>query len=129
MAFKSISKNNTNKNIKPMAIRSYKFNYDHQAEVEFKVDTDKLTKDDAKLLLEFFIWDYDADADPIDEIMKKYAIACIKVQCSENLSLQGIKDDFENAEGFPNIDGSSGIEIVSISGYKFCESWLSMKIE
>lgn len=56
-------------------IRHYNFNYDiYEAEVDFKVDTDIFKEESAKELLEFFTWDYDTEANPIDELMKKYAI-------------------------------------------------------
>lgn len=65
-------------------IRHYTFNYNtYDAEACFKVDTEKFKAEDAKLLLEFFTWDYDKEADPIDELMKKYAIKAIWIATAE----------------------------------------------
>lgn len=63
-----------------MNIRTYKFNYDnYEATVTFKVDTDVFTNEHANATLEFFLWDYDEDEEPITEVLRKYAMEAIKV--------------------------------------------------
>jgi len=110
-------------------IRHYTFNYNtHEAEACFKVDTEKFKEDDAKLLLEFFTWDYDHKADPIDELMKKYAMTAIKVATAENYNLYGVKNWFAEAEGFISIDGSYGVEINLIEKYEFDDEYLEMTV-
>lgn len=110
-------------------IKHYTFNYNiYEAEACFKVDTDIFTKEHAKETLEFFAWDYDKEADPIDEVMKKYAIECIRVATFNNFNVFGVKQDFKNKEGFCNIDGTMGIELNVISGYEFDEGSLAMTI-
>jgi len=111
-------------------IRHYTFNYNmYDAEACFKVDTEKFKAEDAKLLLEFFTWDYDHEADPIDELMKKYAIKAIWVATSENYNEEGVKSWFDEQEGFIAIDGSQGVELTVVSAYEFDEDYLSITIK
>jgi hypothetical protein len=110
-------------------IRHYTFNYNfYEAEACFKVDTEKFKPEDAQLLLEFFSWKYDKEADPIDELMKKYAIKAIWIATAENLNEFGVKDWFEEQEGFIAIDGSQGVELNLIEAYEFDEDSLSMDV-
>lgn len=110
-------------------IKEYTFNYDmFEATAFFIVDTEKFKSEDAKILLEFFTWNYDENADPIDELMKKYAIQAIKIATAENYNDYGVKCWFEENEGFPKIDGSIGIELISVEQYEFDEDKLSVEI-
>ena len=110
-------------------IRHYTFNYNiYEAEAGFKVDTDKFKADDAKLLLEFFTWDYDEEADPIDELMKKYAIKAIWVATFENYNENGVKKWFAESEGLIALDGSQGVELNLVSAFEFDEELLDMEV-
>jgi len=110
-------------------IRHYTFNYNtYDAEACFKVDTEKFKAEDAKLLLEFFTWDYDKEADPIDELMKKYAIKAIWIATAENYNEEGVKSWFAEQEGFIAIDGSQGVELNLVSAYEFDEDALDMEV-
>ena len=110
-------------------IRHYKFNYNHyEAEASFKVDTEKFKAEYAQMLLDFFTWDYDVDADPIDELMKKYAMKAIMVATAESTNEVGVKHWFAAQEGFIALDGSEGVELTSISSYEFDEDALSMEV-
>jgi len=110
-------------------IRHYTFNYNnYKAEACFKVDTEIFKAEDAKLLLEFFTWDYDKDADPIDELMKKYAIKAIYIAAAKNYNENGVKSWFVEQEGFIAIDGSQGVELNMISVYEFDEDYLDMEV-
>lgn len=98
----------------------YKFEYDyHEADVHFKVDTEKFTKEMAYDTLNFFTWDYDEDEDPIYEVMKKYAMEAIRIATFNNYNEFGVIDEFNDNEGFYRIDGSYGITLVQINGYEF----------
>lgn len=111
-------------------IKHYTFNYNvYEAEAAFKVDTEKFTEEKAKATLEFFLWDYDTEADPIDEVMKKYAMEAIKIATFEDYNLAGVIEAFKNKEGFFPIDGSHGIELNLINEYEFDEYDLEMTIE
>ncbi len=110
-------------------IKQYNYDYNSgEAEVTFKVDTDVLTEENAKLMLEFFTWEYDKEANPVDELLKKYAIAAIEVATAENYNENGVKDWFEESEGYLPLDGSQGIELTYVSEYNFEEDWLSITI-
>ena len=111
-------------------IHKYKFNYDfYEAEAYIKVDTEKFKEDDAKLLLEFFSWDYNKEANPIDELMKKYALTAIKIATANNFNLFGIKNWFEEQEGFISVDGSQGVEITMVYPYEFDDEKMDMNVE
>ncbi len=110
-------------------IKHYTFNYNfYEAEACFKVDTDKFTDEHAKATLEFFSWDYDKEANPIDEVMKKYAMQAIKIATFNGYNVFGVKEEFNDLEGFYKIDGSSGIELTVISEYEFDEDSLDMTV-
>ena len=112
-----------------MSIRNYTFNYNvYEAEACFKVDTEKFTEVMAKETLNFFTWDYDKDADPIDEVMKKYALEAIRIATFNGYNLFGVKDEFMNNEGFCKVDGSMGIELNVVQGYEFDVEALSMEV-
>jgi len=112
-----------------MSIKHYTFNYNiYEAEACFKVDTEKFTEEMAKATLNFFTWDYDKEADPIDEVMKKYALEAIRVATFNDYNLHGVKDEFMSKEGFCKVDGSMGIELNKVQGYEFDVEELSMEV-
>ncbi|WP_158602551.1 hypothetical protein [Proteiniphilum sp. X52] len=43
-------------------------------------------------------------------------------------NVNGVKREFENKEGFAKIDGSNGIELMTIWGYEFDEKLLDMTV-
>lgn len=113
-----------------MKHRTYRFDYNSgDAMAIFKVDMNMFTNDHARALLDFFTWDFDEDADPIDELMKKYAIKAIWIATSENYNIIGVKDWFSEQEGFIPLDGSNGITLISIEQYDFNEDLLDVTVE
>ena len=109
--------------------KEYYFNYDnYEAECTFIVDTDKFTSEHAKATLEFFTWKYNKKADPIDEVLKKYAIEAIKISSKYNYNTYGVIHEFEDHEGFCKIDGSMGITLTAINSFEFEDDQLEMKI-
>lgn len=113
-----------------MSIKIYEYIYDcREAYVKFKIDTKKITPDKAQALLDFFIWSYDLDAPPLDEIMKKYAIKAIEIATFESYNEYGVKCWFEETEGFIPLDGSHGIELINVIPYEFDENSLNINIK
>ena len=111
-----------------MAIIIYDFKYNfHEAYATFRVDSEKLTEENAKLMLEFFIWDYDKDGNPIEELMKKYGMKAIEVATAESFNTYGVKEWFEESEGFLALDGSQGIELTNVTMYEFNEDLLTIE--
>lgn len=100
----------------------------NEAEACFKVDTDKFTNEHAQATLDFFTWNYDKEADPIDEVMKKYAMEAIKIATFNDYNLLGVKRAFNDNEGFCKVDGSCGIELNIIHRYEFNEDALDMTV-
>ena len=101
-------------------IIQYNFNYDNgDALANFEVDTDKFTPEIAKTTLDFYTWDYDEAAEPIDEVMGKYAIKAIQLATFEDKNTQGVIELFKNEEGFGNVDGSIGVTLTLVELYEF----------
>jgi hypothetical protein len=112
-----------------MAKKIYSFNYDfHKAELKFEVDLDVFTSEMAYETLTFFSWDYDHEADPIDEVMKKYAIAVLWHDLYMGYSsLENLRSTFDS-EGFGGIDGSIGITLLDFEPFQFDEFHLEMEV-
>ena len=111
-------------------IKHYTFNYNlGEAEASFKVNTEVFTAETAKETLDFFAWNYDKEADPVDEVLKKYAIEAIREATIYAYVTKGVIKSFENKEGFSRIDGSNGIELMTVWGYEFDEEYLDMTID
>lgn len=107
----------------------YKFDYDSmEAFAEFIVDTEIFTADHAKATLEFFTWKYDEEADPIDEVMKKYAMQAIRIATANNYNEIGVIEEFKDMEGFCRLDGSVGIKLTQVSYYEFDEDRMEVEI-
>lgn len=107
----------------------YKFDYNSmEAFAEFTVDTEKFTADHARATLEFFTWKYDEEADPIDEVLKKYAMQAIKIATAKNYNEIGVIEDFKDMEGFGRLDGSIGIKLTHVQEYEFDEDLLDVEI-
>ncbi len=90
------------------------YDYAHwctNSSAQFEVDTEKFTPKMAQDNLDFFAWFYDRTADPVDEIMKKYAGEAILVATNGNWNTNGVIDEFSNKEGFYPLDGSHGIKL------------------
>ena len=112
-----------------MNIKQYKFEYGmHDAEVHFDVDLDVFTEELAKCTLDFFSWDDEPDENenPIDEVMKKYAMRAIKHGAFDDMAVYGIKQAFEQMEGYAKVDGSMGIMITYFEGHCYDEQQLSL---
>ena len=78
-------------------------------------------------MLEFFTWNYDEDGNPIEELMKKYAIKAIEVATAENFKTYGVTSWFDETEGFLALDGSQGIELTNVCMYEFDEDSLILE--
>ena len=74
--------------------------------VEFEVNLEKFTPEMAQETLDFFSWNYDQEGDPIEEVLKKYALQVFLVGGSH--SVAGVIINW-NEEGFGPINGEIGI--------------------
>lgn len=108
-----------------MAKITYDYNYDfHEATCKFEVDTNVFTKEMAQETLNFFTWEYNKENDPVDEVMKKYAMQVIQTATFESYNVYGVISEFEDKEGFCKLDGSTGITLLEVSEFEFYESSL-----
>jgi hypothetical protein len=112
-------------------IKHYTFDYNiYDAQATFKVDTEKFTPEMAQATLNFFTWDndYDEEEDPIDEVLKKYAMEVIRIATLNKCNVNGVKSEFNTMEGYCKVDGSMGIELMTVTGYEFDDNYLSMEV-
>lgn len=111
-------------------LKQYNYEYGFaEATVSFQVDTDVFTAELANDTLTFFRWDYDKEADPVDEVMKKYAMEAIRQATFNSYNELGVIEAFNNNEGFGRLDGSIGITLLEVTGYGFDESQLTLESE
>jgi len=103
-------------------IKRYYFDYDDNYELVLEVDTLKFKKEHAVELLDFFSWGYDKDANPIDEYLKKIALECYS-ESSSDFSIDYI---FKNKEGFPPLDGSTGIKFIKMESIEVEECLIDL---
>lgn len=104
-----------------MNIKQYKFTYDSWQDIVFEVDLDIFKKEDAKKMLDF-AWEYDNTVDPIEELLRKTAIVCLReASYHSNTSVKGIISLLENDGGITHLDGSCGITLVCVDAYEFDE--------
>lgn len=108
--------------------RTYLFDYDcGEASATFVVDTEKFTSEMAKETLEFYVWDYDKEADPVTEALRKYARQAIIFATGSTGGVPYVVDKWAFLEGFHPID-TDIITLIEVSGYEFDEEKLEMKI-
>jgi hypothetical protein len=108
--------------------RTYLFDYDcGEASATFVVDTEKFTPEMAKETLDFYYWDYDKEADPVTEVLRKYALQAIVFATSTERGLNGVLDEWKHLEAFHPID-TDIVKLIEVSGYEFDEEKLEMKI-
>lgn len=102
------------------------FEYDGLYTVEFELDKVLFTPEHARDGLEFFTWDYDTEADPIVEMLRKYAMEALRVSVS-GCGLSEAIQHFMDAEGFYKLDGTHGIRLVRLDRYELDDNMLELK--
>ena len=108
-----------------MARYIYEFSYDfYAASCKIEVDTEKFTEKMANDTLTFFSWNYDKEANPIDEVMKKYAMMII-----QEATTGSFLSDLQNKEieGFYKLNGENGIKLLEVEEFEFDEEDLTFK--
>jgi len=98
-------------------MKKYKYKHNEcDAEVVFLVDESIFKKEDAKLLLDFFSWEYDSFNNPIDELLLKYSLEILKLSIYS--SKYEIIEKFENREGYLRIDGENGVKLYELTPFQ-----------
>lgn len=110
-------------------MKRYLFSYLHEVDATFEVDTTKFTREAALTFLNFFTWDWDKDEDPIDEAMRKLALAAFKVASGNNYNAFGVANELSEWEAYPLLDGSTGIRILDVDIYEFNTDELDMEVK
>lgn len=98
---------------------------DTWSEIKIQIDFDVPdVEENIKLMVEFWYGWEDRlameDGDYVDTFLKQLASNALRLSIEGN-SLQGILHYFENAEGWMTLDGSRGIEILSVDSYSIEE--------
>jgi hypothetical protein len=110
-----------------MSKKLFEFTYDYgKAELSFEVDLEKFTPEMAYETLTFFSWDYDHEGDPVEEVMKKYALEALRVS-SDNTWVRSIIANWSQ-EGFGPIDGTIGVTLKEFNAFKYDEDDLEMEV-
>lgn len=111
-----------------MKIKTYKYEYNWgDASAHLEIDTEKLSEGDAKMLLEFFSWDWDVEENIYDELGRLYCRTAMCFATTNVHNLRGVLSDFKDAEGFPEVDGTYGIKLIQVSGIDFSELEMDKK--
>jgi len=108
----------------------YKFAYDSFNDIHLEVDRDVYTEELAKCTLGFFSWGspYDEDGDLVVEALKKIALQCIIQATINNHNTYGVISDFnDGVEGYPKLDGTSGIVLKKVEYYEFGDDNLTIE--
>ncbi len=106
-------------------MKKYFFDYDYgKASCEIEVNENLFTEEKANDTLSFFSWDYDKDADPVDEVVKKYALLSIE-KATEGYSLYSLQE--KQFEGFYQMNGKHGIKLVDVEGVEIDDYYLQLK--
>ncbi|MEH0153691.1 DUF2528 family protein [Limibacter armeniacum] len=113
-----------------MPIKEYRCQYDSSyAEVTFEVDTDVFTTESANVLLEYWDWDYDEEADEIEEAIRKWSLECFREAMSRRIdNADQLIDVFDSKPEWPKLDGSIGVKVVNFSPFELREDWLTVDI-
>lgn len=111
-------------------IKNYTFNYGNfEAKVVFSVDTEKFTYTMAEKALEIFIDINDCENNAIEQLLMMYALDVIKIASLDSDNLKYVITEFGLYEGFCKIDGSVGVELKSVSKYRFDEELLTLSLD
>ncbi|MGA6117170.1 hypothetical protein [Sphingobacterium anhuiense] len=112
-----------------MAIRTYEFDYLFgEASATIVIDTEIFTEERALEVLEFFVWDWDRNADPITEAAKKYALTAIRIATAEGYNTFGVKDEFNSMEGYYPFGQKYGIQLKEVEQLEFHDLRLDFEL-
>lgn len=103
-------------------IKEYTIDYDYgEATAVFDVDLEKFTPEIARATLDFFVWEYDKDNDPVEEAVLKYGISAIRVAMQNCCGVFGVVQEFHSKEGYAPLDGSLGITLKKVTQFELLE--------
>lgn len=109
-------------------IKQYRVMYGfHDWECTIEINTELFTPELLQQYLDFFCWEYNKKGHLYEEYLKLLA----KHLISDSLILtkDGMISIFKNREGFPPLDGSVGITLVSCDHLEFQDERFKCKIK
>ncbi len=109
----------------------YHFNYDYGvAEITIVVNTDILTEEPARAILDFYGWHYNKETDCIGEVIKKCAMDIITAGVRYGNDLTAIKKHLKENNELALLGDKSGITAIAFEPFQFDEMRLELeKIE
>jgi hypothetical protein len=117
-------------------VKRYTFNYfNDSASVEFLIDTDIVTREQAKESVEYYKLSnddpelYEYGFDIYTQLMQYYALQVIINASIEYADLETQKKWFNQDPGLLPIDGSQGIELLSFTKFNFYDKIIRFEIE
>lgn len=112
-----------------MSNKTFSIDYNGETEVKIEVDTEIFTEEKQHLINNFWSGSEDRIRDSknvLHAVLKMLAVKLIQIEISGAYPLIGIEHDFDfnngrGHEGWPLMDGSEGIKIISVDEHIFDE--------
>ncbi|WP_028294057.1 DUF2528 family protein [Oceanobacter kriegii] len=100
--------------------KRYTVQYDFAAEITVEIDHDVMTDETLHEINDFWM-DNDemlesADGNIIHAVLKRLCIVCLSLDIEYGYNTGGIIELIEKLEGWPAVDGSTGIKLLSVDG-------------
>lgn len=119
-------------------IKKYKVEHESYAEITVEIDHSIMTEEELHKLNDF--WScaadrlMDEDGNILNVVLKLLAGMVLQVQFEGALNLQGVILAFDydykygngGIEGYPKLDGSSGIRLLDVTGFELLASDMSI---
>lgn len=114
-----------------MGVKKYSIDYDWKAEVEIEINDELCTEDQLNEINTFWSGSEDRLADAggvlLNAVLVLLAKTALHIQLDHDYNLRGVVDAFNwdakfgecGIEGWPKMDGTSGIKITGISEFRF----------
>lgn len=113
-------------------IRTYEIDFDWKASVKVEVDHSVFTDEVATMINGFWMGADDRlhceDGNLIKAVLKMLAARIFAMDIELGIGVSGLIALFDNEEGWPKMNGSDGIKIVSLDGLTFEPEDMSVSV-
>lgn len=113
-----------------MSTEMLNYGLENVCDCTLKVDRSIFTEQHAKATLDFFLWDYDDEEDPVTEVLKKYALQIMAVATEHNASSREevMRIWARSIEGYGPIDGTIGIDLINVTPIDWHDHYFNLEI-
>jgi len=114
-----------------MGIKRYNVNWDHQLDLVVEIDHDQVTDEFLHSINSF--WSEaddrldDADNNVLNAVLKMLGQQCWELMIANGFNTYGLIQEFNDREGWPDMDGSYGIKIINCDALLFDISDITVK--